>query len=77
MVLVAHNAGPYRLISESVVAGVVLVLSYFMVSRIKFRSFKDLRLIEADGRSCALLLVGSLGGGEHERRRQGVRCSSS
>jgi CDP-diacylglycerol---serine O-phosphatidyltransferase len=44
MVLVAHHAGPYKLVSESVVAGVVLALSYFMVSRIRFRSFKDLRL---------------------------------
>jgi CDP-diacylglycerol--serine O-phosphatidyltransferase len=44
MVLVAYHAGPYKLISESVVAGVVLALSYFMVSRIRFRSFKDLRL---------------------------------
>jgi len=44
MVVVAHNAGPYRLISESVAAGVVLALSYLMVSRIHFRSFKDLRL---------------------------------
>jgi len=44
MVLVAFHAGPYRLISESVVAGVVLTLSYLMVSRIRFRSFKDLRL---------------------------------
>ena len=44
MVLVAHHAGPYKLISESVVAGVVLTLSYLMVSRIRFRSFKDLRL---------------------------------
>ena len=44
MVLVAFHAGPYKLISESVVAGVVLTLSYLMVSRIRFRSFKDLRL---------------------------------
>ena len=44
MVLVAHHAGPYKLVSESVVAGVVLVLSYLMVSRVRFRSFKDLRL---------------------------------
>jgi CDP-diacylglycerol---serine O-phosphatidyltransferase len=43
MVLVAQHAGPYKLISESVVAGVVLTLSYLMVSRIRFRSFKDLR----------------------------------
>ncbi len=57
MVLVAHNAGPYRLISESVVAGVVLALSYFMVSRIKFRSFKDLRFSKKTVQ-LALLLVG-------------------
>ena len=51
MVMVAHHAGPYRLVSESVVAGVVLVLSYLMVSRIRFRSFKDLRLTRAHGRA--------------------------
>lgn len=44
MVLLAHNAGPYRLISDSVAASVVVVLSYLMVSRVRFRSFKDLRL---------------------------------
>jgi CDP-diacylglycerol--serine O-phosphatidyltransferase len=44
MVVVAHNIHPYRLVSEGVVAAVVLVLSYLMVSRVKFRSFKDLRL---------------------------------
>jgi CDP-diacylglycerol--serine O-phosphatidyltransferase len=44
MVVVAHNVHPYRLASEGVVAAVVLVLSYLMVSRLKFRSFKDLRL---------------------------------
>ena len=35
---------PLQLVSESVVAGVVLTLSYLMVSRVRFRSFKDLRL---------------------------------
>jgi CDP-diacylglycerol---serine O-phosphatidyltransferase len=44
MVIVAHNAGPYRTISEGFVVVVVLVLSYLMVSRIRFRSFKDVRL---------------------------------
>jgi CDP-diacylglycerol--serine O-phosphatidyltransferase len=44
MVVVAHNVHPYRIASDGVVAGVVLVLSYLMVSRVKFRSFKDLRL---------------------------------
>jgi len=44
MVVVAHNVHPYRIASDGVVAAVVLVLSYLMVSRVKFRSFKDLRL---------------------------------
>src|SRR3954468_11229080 len=44
MVVVAHNVHPYRIASDGAVAAVVLVLSYLMVSRVKFRSFKDLRL---------------------------------
>jgi CDP-diacylglycerol--serine O-phosphatidyltransferase len=44
MVLLAHNAGPYRLISDWVAVSVVVLLSYLMVSRVRFRSFKDLRL---------------------------------
>jgi CDP-diacylglycerol--serine O-phosphatidyltransferase len=44
MVIVAHNAGPYRRIGEGFVACIVLALSYLMVSRIRFRSFKDVRL---------------------------------
>jgi CDP-diacylglycerol---serine O-phosphatidyltransferase len=44
MVVVAHKVHPYRIASDGVVAAVVLVLSYLMVSRVRFRSFKDLRL---------------------------------
>ena len=44
MVIVSHNAGEYRFLSESSTALVVLVLSYLMVSRVRFRSFKQLRL---------------------------------
>ena len=44
MVIVRHNAGQFRLISESSTAVIVLVLSVLMVSRVRFRSFKDLRL---------------------------------
>src|SRR5262249_15657955 len=44
MVVVAHHVHPYRIASDSVVAAVVLGLSYLMVSRVRFRSFKDLRL---------------------------------
>jgi CDP-diacylglycerol--serine O-phosphatidyltransferase len=44
MVLVTHNAGKFQQISQGLVAAVVLTLSYLMVSRIRFRSFKDVRL---------------------------------
>jgi len=44
MVIVSHNAGEYQFLSESSTALVVLVLSYLMVSRVRFRSFKGLRL---------------------------------
>ncbi|MES1158172.1 MAG: CDP-diacylglycerol--serine O-phosphatidyltransferase [Haliangium ochraceum] len=43
MVLVTHNAGKFQQISQGLVAAVVLALSYLMVSRIRFRSFKDIR----------------------------------
>jgi CDP-diacylglycerol--serine O-phosphatidyltransferase len=43
MVIVSHNAGEYKLISEGSTAAVVLVLSYLMVSRVRFHSFKELR----------------------------------
>jgi CDP-diacylglycerol--serine O-phosphatidyltransferase len=43
MVIVSHNAGEYKLISEGSIAVVVLILSYLMVSRVRFRSFKELR----------------------------------
>jgi CDP-diacylglycerol--serine O-phosphatidyltransferase len=59
MVMVSHNAGPYRRISESFAAAVVLVLSYLMVSRVKFRSFKDVRLTKRTV-GLALLIVGCI-----------------
>src|SRR5258708_1066764 len=43
LMVIATQPLPYRVLSESFVAGVVLTLSYFMVSRIRFRSFNDLR----------------------------------
>jgi CDP-diacylglycerol---serine O-phosphatidyltransferase len=43
MVIVAHNVGVYEWVSGGFVAALVLVLSYLMVSRVHFRSFKDLR----------------------------------
>ena len=58
MVIVSHNSGQYRLISETSVAIIVLVLSFLMVSRVRFRSFKELRL---NGKTIGvvLLLVGA------------------
>ena len=44
MVIVSHNSGEYKLISESSTAVIVLILSFLMVSRVRFRSFKELRL---------------------------------
>ena len=58
MVIVAHNVGVYEWVSEGFVAVVVLLLSYLMVSRVHFRSFKDVRLTK---RTVGLLtlIVGS------------------
>jgi CDP-diacylglycerol--serine O-phosphatidyltransferase len=43
MVLLTHNAGQFQKVSQGLVAAVVLALAYLMVSRIRFRSFKDVR----------------------------------
>ncbi len=57
MVIAAHNLGRYRMVSDSVLAAVVVVLSYLMVSRIKFRSFKDLRLNRRTVEMAILIVV--------------------
>ncbi len=56
MVIVSHNAGEYRAVSEKGTAAIVLVLSALMVSRVRFRSFKDVRLTQRTVR--VLVLVG-------------------
>jgi CDP-diacylglycerol--serine O-phosphatidyltransferase len=58
MVIVTFHAGAYRNMSEGLVAGVVLLLSYLMVSRIRFRSFKAVRITRKTV-GLALLAVGS------------------
>jgi len=58
MVIVAHNVGLYAWVTEGFVAVVVLALSYLMVSRVHFRSFKDLRLNKRTV-GLILLIVGS------------------
>jgi CDP-diacylglycerol--serine O-phosphatidyltransferase len=60
MVIVSHNAGQYRAVSESGTAAIVLVLSVLMVSRVRFRSFKDVRLNRKT--VGVLMLVGSAAG---------------
>jgi CDP-diacylglycerol--serine O-phosphatidyltransferase len=54
MVIVSHNAGQYQLVSETGTAVIVLVLSVLMVSRVRFRSFKDLRL---SGKTVGVVLL--------------------
>jgi CDP-diacylglycerol--serine O-phosphatidyltransferase len=58
MVIVTHNVGTYQWLTEGFVAVVVLVLSYLMVSRVSFRSFKDIRLTKRTV-GLLLLIVGS------------------
>jgi len=58
MVIVSHNSGQYKLLSETGTAAVVLVLSFLMVSRVRFRSFKELHL-NFKTLSVTLLIVGA------------------
>jgi CDP-diacylglycerol---serine O-phosphatidyltransferase len=44
VVIVSHHIGEYRMLSEGSTAIVVLILSFLMVSRVRFRSFKELHL---------------------------------
>jgi CDP-diacylglycerol--serine O-phosphatidyltransferase len=67
MVILSHNAGEFRVISESSTAVIVLVLSVLMVSRVRFRSFKDLRLtgktvgvVSLLGGACAVIVLSGL-----------------
>jgi CDP-diacylglycerol--serine O-phosphatidyltransferase len=44
VVIVSHHSGEYRVLGETSTAIVVLILSFLMVSRVRFRSFKELHL---------------------------------
>jgi CDP-diacylglycerol---serine O-phosphatidyltransferase len=69
MVILSHHAarlqglgeGYVRVLSDSATAAIVLVLSALMVSRVRFRSFKDLRLNRK--LAATLLVVGGVYGG--------------
>jgi CDP-diacylglycerol--serine O-phosphatidyltransferase len=54
MVILSHHSGDFRVISESATAAIVLVLSVLMVSRVRFRSFKDVRW---NARTAGVLLL--------------------
>jgi CDP-diacylglycerol--serine O-phosphatidyltransferase len=67
MVILSHNAGEFRIISEGSTAVIVLVLSVLMVSRVRFRSFKDLRLtgktlgvVALLGSACAVIVLSGM-----------------
>lgn len=59
LVIVNYKVGGQLAIAHASVAAVVLVLSYLMVSRIRFRSFKDLRLSRKTLAVSVLLLCAS------------------
>jgi CDP-diacylglycerol--serine O-phosphatidyltransferase len=56
MVIVAHNVGVYAWVTEGFVAALVLLLSYLMVSRVHFRSFKDVRFTKRTVGLLALII---------------------
>jgi CDP-diacylglycerol--serine O-phosphatidyltransferase len=60
LVIVHHNVGGERVYAQSGIAALVLVLAYLMISRIRFRSFKDLRLTRKTLGALFLIVAGSL-----------------
>ncbi|MCA9668546.1 MAG: CDP-alcohol phosphatidyltransferase family protein [Myxococcales bacterium] len=55
-----HVGGQYVAYSQSAIAVLVVVLSYLMVSRVRFRSFKDLRVSRRSLAVTFLLLIASI-----------------
>jgi CDP-diacylglycerol--serine O-phosphatidyltransferase len=60
LVVVNYKAGGHYALAQGAVAAVVLVLSYLMVSRVRFRSFKDLTINRRSIAVIFLLLVASI-----------------
>jgi CDP-diacylglycerol--serine O-phosphatidyltransferase len=60
LVVVNFKVGGNFAIAQPSVAVVVVVLSYLMVSRVRFRSFKDLRLTRKTVAVTAMLVIASL-----------------
>ena len=44
LVVVHHKVGGHQAVAQGSIAALMVVLSYLMVSRVRFRSFKDVRL---------------------------------
>ena len=60
LVVVHHKAGGSYVYSQGAIAALVVILSYLMVSRVRFRSFKDLRLTRRTLAVVFLIIVGSI-----------------
>lgn len=60
VVIVSHHSAEYKVLSEGSTAALVLVLSFLMVSRVRFRSFKELRF-SAKTVGVVLLVGGACG----------------
>jgi CDP-diacylglycerol--serine O-phosphatidyltransferase len=60
LVVVNYKAGGEHAVGQGAVAALVLVLAYLMVSRVRFRSFKDLTINRRSIAVTFLLLVASI-----------------
>ena len=60
LVVVHYKVGGRQIYSQGGIAALVVILSYLMVSRVRFRSFKDLRLTRRTLAVVFLIILGSV-----------------
>jgi CDP-diacylglycerol--serine O-phosphatidyltransferase len=60
LVVVHYKVGGRHVYSQGAIAALVVILSYLMVSRVRFRSFKDLRLTRRTLAVVFLIILGSV-----------------
>jgi CDP-diacylglycerol--serine O-phosphatidyltransferase len=60
LVVVHHKVGGDHVYRQGGIAALVVVLSYLMISRVRFRSFKDLRLTKKSLAVIFLIIVGAI-----------------
>lgn len=60
LVVVHHKVGSNQVYGQGGLAALVVILSYLMVSRVRFRSFKDLRITRRSLAVIFLLIVSSI-----------------